>query len=185
MELRCSRCGATVLRYVGQKTFQRPMALAFAGLLALLLANTSPVLTFDVAGRIQKGFILTGIGELLRQGYWPIALLVFIAAILAPAAYLGSVAYVSAACSLRLNLANARRMLRLAELAEPWNLIPVYSIATVVSVVKLRMIGGVTWNFGARWVLAVALLTLFVQQLFDRRMVARRLEAMASRRAGA
>jgi len=72
----------------------------------------------------------------------------------------------------------AGTMLRLAELSEPWNLIPVYSIATVVSVVKLRMIGCVTWNFGARWVLGVAVLTLFVQQFFDRRMTARRLEAL-------
>jgi uncharacterized paraquat-inducible protein A len=57
---------------------------------------------------------------------------------------------------------------------------PVYSIATVVSVVKLRMIGGVTWNDGARWVLAVAVLTLFAQQMFERRLVEHRLEALGA-----
>jgi paraquat-inducible protein A len=149
-----------------------------AGLLALLLANTSPVLTFGVAGRDQHGFILTGIEELFRQGYWPIALLVFFASMLAPALYLSGVAYVSAACSMKLRLPWIHGVMRLLEWTEPWNLIPVYAIATVVSVVKLRMIGGVTWNDGARWVLAVALLTLFAQQVFERRLVEMRLDAL-------
>lgn len=163
---------------IGKKTFQPALALSLAGLFALLLANTSPVLTFDVAGRVQHGFIATGVGELFRQGYWPIAALVLVASMLAPALYLSSVAYVSAACSMKLRLPWIRGVMRLSELSEPWNLIPVYSIATVVSVVKLRMIGGVSWNDGARWVLAVALLTLFAQQMFERRLVEHRLEAL-------
>ena len=181
-ELRCARCGTVVLQPEGKKTFQPPLALSVAGLLALVLANTNPVLTFDVAGRDQSGYIFTGIRELLHQGYWPIALLVFSAAILAPALYLGSLAYISAACSFRLRLPFMFQALRTSELAEPWNLIPVYSIATVVSVVKLRMIGGVTWDVGARWVLGVAAITLFAQQVFDRRMVRRRLEALGDAR---
>ena len=178
MELRCARCGTTVMERPGKKTFQPALALSVAGLFALLLANTSPVLTFDVAGRSQHGYVITGIEELLRQGYWPIAVLVFVASMLAPALYLSSVAYVSAACSMKVRLPWLPQAMLLTEWTEPWNLIPVYSIATVVSVVKLRMIGGVSWNDGARWVLAVALLTLFAQQVFARRLVEHRLEAM-------
>jgi len=177
-ELRCSRCGSTVIEPAGKKTFQPALALSVAGLFALFLASISPVLTFDVAGREQAGYILTGVKELLHQGYWMIAILVFVASMLAPALYLVSIAYVSTACAFRLRLPHLFLFLHLAEWAEPWNLIPVYSIATVVSVVKLRMIGGVTWNDGARWVLAVAFLTLFAQQLFDRRLVEHRLGAM-------
>jgi paraquat-inducible protein A len=167
-----------VIEPLGKKTFQPALALSVAGLFALFLASISPVLTFDVAGREQAGYIFTGVRELLHQGYWPIALLVFVASMFAPALYLASIAYVSAACVFRLRLPHVFRFFRLAELAEPWNLIPVYSIATVVSVVKLRMIGGVTWNDGARWVLAVAFLTLLAQQVFDRRLVEHRLEAL-------
>jgi hypothetical protein len=45
-------------------------------------------------------------------------------------------------------------------------------------VVKLRMLGAVEWEFGARWVLGVALFSLFAQQTFDRRLVKARLEKM-------
>lgn len=177
-ELRCSRCGTTVLEYIGKKTLQPSMALSIAGLFALLLANTSPVLSFDVAGRVQSEHIITGVEELFSQGYWPIAILVFLAGMLAPALHLGSVAYVSTACCLNLPLPRLKDVIRLAEWAEPWNLMPVYSIATVVSVVKLRMLGGVEWEFGARWVLGVALFSLFAQQTFDMRVVKARLENM-------
>jgi len=87
-----------VISPIGKKTFQPALALSVAGLFALLLANISPVLTFGVAGRDQHGYIVTGIEELFRQGYWPIALLVFVASMFAPALYLSSVAYVAAAC---------------------------------------------------------------------------------------
>lgn len=177
-ELRCGRCGTTVLEYIGKKTLQPSMALSIAGLFALLLANTSPVLSFDVAGRIQSEHIFTGVQELVTQGYWPIAILVFLAGMLAPALHLGSVAYVSTACCLNLPFPRLRDVIRLAEWAEPWNLMPVYAIATVVSVVKLRMLGGVEWEFGARWVLGVALFSLFAQQTFDLRVVNSRLETM-------
>jgi len=177
-ELRCARCGTTVLEYIGKKTLQPSMALSIAGLFALLLANTSPVLSFDVAGRIQSEHIITGVQELISQGYWPIAILVFLAGILAPALHLGSVAYVSTACCLKIPLPRIPDVMRMVDWAEPWNLMPVYSIATVVSVVKLRMLGGVEWEFGARWVLGVALFSLFAQQTFDRRLVKARLKSL-------
>lgn len=154
------------------------MALSIAGLFGLLLANTSPVLSFDVAGRVQSERIVTGVEELFSQGYWPIAILVLLAGILAPALHLGSVAYVSTACCLNISFPRLREAIRVAEWAEPWNLMPVYAIATVVSVVKLRMLGGVEWEFGARWVLGVALFSLFAQQTFDMRLVKSRLEEM-------
>ncbi len=154
------------------------MALSIAGLFGLLLANTSPVLSFDVAGRVQSERIVTGVEELFSQGYWPIAILVLLAGILAPALHLGSVAYVSTACCLNIPFPRLREAIRVAEWAEPWNLMPVYAIATVVSVVKLRMLGGVEWEFGARWVLGVALFSLFAQQTFDMRLVKARLEEM-------
>lgn len=163
---------------MGNRTLQPAMALSMAGILSLLLANTNPVLTFEVVGRAQSGFIMTGVIELSEQGYLPIALLVFFAGILAPALYLSAICYVSTACSLGLRLPMLRKAFRLAQKLEPWNLIPVYSIATVVAVVKLKMLGEVEWQFGARWVLGVAVLSLFAGQTFHRRLVEERLESL-------
>lgn len=179
-ELRCGRCGTTVMIPIGKRTFQPALALSIAGLLVLLLANTNPVLTFEVVGKMQSERIVTGVIELVKQGYIPIAFLVFFAGILAPALYLGSICYVSTACLMKRRLPMVRRVFELVEKMEPWNLIPVYSIATVVAVVKLKMLGTVEWQFGARWVLGVALFSLFLQQSFHRRLVLDRLEALGA-----
>jgi paraquat-inducible protein A len=163
---------------MGKRTTQPAMALSIAGLFALLLGNTNPVLTFEVVGRMQSGFIITGVIELIKEGYLPIALLVFFAGILAPALYLGAVCYVSTACSLGLRLPMLRKVFEFVRVIEPWNLIPVYTIATLVAVVKLRMLGEVEWQYGARWVLGVAVLSLFAGQTFHRRVVEERFEAL-------
>ena len=177
-ELRCARCGSTVFEYVGKRTLQPAMALSMTGVFVLLLANTVPVLNFEVVGRMQSGFIITGVTELINQGYWPIAALVFFAGILAPFLYLGSICYVSTACVLSLRLPWMRRILAFVYDVEPWNLVPVYSIATVVAVVKLNMLGTVDWEPGARWILSVAILSLFAQQTFNQQLVEERLELL-------
>jgi hypothetical protein len=46
---------------------------------------------------------------------------------------------------------------------------PVFAIACIVSVVKLRTLGDVSWELGAAWVLLSAAITLFVVQFFDRK----------------
>ena len=177
-ELKCTRCGVTVLEYIGKRTLQPAMALSMTGLFILLLANVSPILTFEVVGRMQSGFMITGVMELSDQGYLPIAILVFFCAILAPALYLGAVCYVSTACALGLRLPMVRFVFEAAHMLEPWNLIPVFAIAALVASVKLKMLGTVEWQIGARWVLGVSVMTLFCQQVFDRRLVEERLSAM-------
>jgi len=177
-EMKCTRCGVTVLEYIGKRTLQPAMALSMTGLFILLLANVSPILTFEVVGRMQSGFMITGVIELSEQGYLPIAILVFFCGILAPALYLGAVCYVSTACALGLRLPMLRFVFEAVRLLEPWNLIPVFAIAALVASVKLKMLGTVEWQIGARWVLGVSVMTLFCEQVFDRRLVEERLNSM-------
>jgi len=177
-EMKCTRCGVTVLEYIGKRTLQPAMALSMTGLFILLLANVSPILTFEVVGRMPSGFMITGVLELSQQGYLPIAILVFFCGILAPALYLGAVCYVSTACALGLRLPMLRFVFEAVRLLEPWNLIPVFAIAALVASVKLKMLGTVEWQIGARWVLGVSVMTLFCEQVFDRRLVEERLNSM-------
>jgi len=177
-EMKCTRCGVTVLEYIGKRTLQPAMALSITGLFILLLANVSPILTFEVVGRMQSGFMITGVLELSQQGYLPIAILVFFCGILAPALYLGAVCYISTACALGLRLPMLRFVFEAVRLLEPWNLIPVFAIAALVASVKLKMLGTVEWQIGARWVLGVSVMTLFCEQVFDRRLVEERLNSM-------
>lgn len=177
--LRCRRCGMVVRKQSETQSLQPAWALATAGLMLIVLANVTPILTFDVAGNTQSNLIVTGIFGLFGQGYWPVAVLVAFAGIVGPALHLGAMWYVLAACCLRQPWPGLHQVDRLAERMETWNLVPVYAVATVVAVVKLDMLGTVTWQVGALWVVILSVCSLAAMQLFDRDLVNKRLEELA------
>ncbi len=178
-ELRCGRCGGRVKRAPDSRSLQRAWAFAMAGLCFVPLANSRPILTFDVAGNTQSNLIVTGVNGLFQQDYWPVALLVFFSAIAAPALHLAAISYVLSGCCLGRRWPGIGKALKIAEELEPWNLVAVFAIATVVAVVKLAMLGTVEWQQGALWVVALSLCSLLTSQLFDRQLVQSRLEALS------
>ena len=177
-ELRCMRCGGRLKTSISGHSLQVAWAFATAGLFLVLLANFEPILTFDVVGNTQSNRIFTGVFELIGQGFWPVALLAGFAGMFAPAMHLGAIWYVTAACCLGLRWPHLRRAFRLVEILEPWNLVPVYAIATVVAVVKLKMLGTVAWQQGALWVIALSLCSLFAAQAFNPELVEEKLEVL-------
>lgn len=170
--LRCTRCGNEVKSTLGgRRSILRAWAFATTGIFLMFLANTSPILKFDVAGNFQENRIFTGVRGLWDQGFEPLAALVFFSAIAAPTIYLLSVWYVSALCILGLRWPGRRFFLGMAINLESWNLVPVFAVACVVSVVKLRTLGSVSWEPGAIWIALLSIFTLLTIQFFDRRHV--------------
>jgi len=178
-ELHCGRCGVRVKRNTTLRSLQPAWALSTLGLIFVIWANVEPILTFSVAGNEQTNYIITGVGGLFSQGYGSIAALVFFSAIAAPVLHLASIWYVSAACCLRRRWPGLERMQHFAERLEPWNLVPVFAIACVVSVVKLDMLGDVYWQIGSLWILALSLCTLFTVQFFAPDLVEEALKELA------
>ncbi|TSA30278.1 MAG: paraquat-inducible protein A [Verrucomicrobiaceae bacterium] len=177
-ELRCTRCGVRVKIASGRHSLQPAWAFATAGLFVAILANVEPIMTFDVAGDTQSNHIVSGVIELARQGYGPVAALVCFAGVIAPVLHLTAIWYVASACCLRRRWPAVHRVAVLIEMLEPWNLVPVYAIATVVAVVKLDMMGTVDWKAGALWILVLSLCSLCAAEAFDRELVEERLEAL-------
>lgn len=177
-ELRCTRCGVRVKIASGRHSLQPAWAFATAGLFVAILANVEPIMTFEVAGDTQSNHIVSGVTELARQGYGPVAALVCFAGIIAPTLHLAAIWYIASACCLRRRWPAVHRVAVLIEMLEPWNLVPVYAIATVVAVVKLDMMGTVDWKAGALWILVLSLCSLCAAEAFDRELVEERLEAL-------
>jgi paraquat-inducible protein A len=177
--LRCRRCGFRLRQYRSPHALQTLWALATAGLILAVLANTEPVLTFDVAGNAQSNHILSGVRGLIAQDYAPVAALVFFGAIAGPFLHLGSVWYVASACCAGRRWPGVFRALALIGKFEPWNLMPVYAVAAMVAVVRLDLLGEVRWQQGALWILLVSLCSQVVSQIFDRVDAAKRLAGLA------
>src|SRR5262247_2834397 len=131
----CARCGAVLYR--SPRAFaERSLALALASLALLVMATTLPFLTFRMAGIVQENHLASGVEELHQQGFWPLALLVLFATVLAPAARLLLVAWVSAGILRGRRSRGLRRALRLAERLKPWAMLEVFLLGTIVAIIK-------------------------------------------------
>lgn len=176
--MRCGRCGETIKRLHHGDPSHLLWALTSAGLILWVLANLYPILTFDVAGNTQSNLIITGVQGLVSQGYWPVAVLVFFCSIAAPVIHLGSLWYVAGACCLGKRWPMVGRVAHLSKEIAPWSLVPVFMIACFVAVVKLDMLGTVSWDSGIFWVSLLAICSLALSQFIDHQWIAHRLKEL-------
>lgn len=164
-KLCCSRCGELLAAPRVDSARQQGLAIAITGLVLLVLANAFPVMTFDVAGARQSNHIFTGVQGLVSQDYAPLAVLVFFCAILAPALYLLLATYVLTARCLGQTWPGDFAIWRIVERLAPWNLVPVFLVACMVAVVRLDLLGTVTWQRGVVFVVLLSLCCLVLEQL--------------------
>lgn len=164
-KLFCSRCGEKLAAPRAADVRQIGLAFSLTALVLLVLANVFPVMTFDVAGAEQSNHIVTGVRGLVGQDYAPIAGLVFFCAIFAPALYLVLACYVLSARCLGTTWPFDFQAWRIVEALAPWNLVPVFAVACLVAVVRLDLLGTVTWQSGALFVVLLSLCFLILEQL--------------------
>ena len=175
-ELHCGRCSHVLIKGHRTTTLQPAVALSITGLFLVILANAYPIMIFEVAGNSQENRIITGVLQLGDQGYWPIAILVFFSAICAPALYFSSIFYVSLACCLRKRFPLAKELADIVEVINAWNLVPVFAIACLAAVVKLKLLGTVHWRSGMLWIALLSLCSILLSQAFDKNLVVERLK---------
>jgi paraquat-inducible protein A len=154
-------------KYYDVSLFQKAWAIVTTCLICLLMANVTPVMVFDVSGNTQSSFIMTGVFSLLFQGYWPLAILVFCSVLILPLFHLTAFWYLLASCCFQQRLKGSMLALHWVNALAPWNLMPVFAVATIAAVVKLNQLGTIQWKVGALWIVMLSLLSLIAMRLFD------------------
>jgi len=136
MTASCCRCGA-VLAKPKRNSIDRSLALAVAGLLLFVLANSFPFLGFKVQGQVRETLLLTGIRQLYLQGMPEVAVLVLITTVLAPLAQLLALLYILLPLKLGRLAPGMFHVFRRLRRIEPWSMTEVFMVGILVSVVKL------------------------------------------------
>ena len=132
----CCRCGA-VLAKPKRDSVERSLALAVAGLVLFVLANSFPFLGFEIQGQIRETLLLTGIRELYLQDMRLVAVLVLITTVLAPLAQLLALIYILLPLKLNRPAPGMFHVFRRLRSVEPWSMMEVFMVGILVSVVKL------------------------------------------------
>jgi paraquat-inducible protein A len=133
---KCSRCGATLVRSTPEG-IERALLLSVTALILLAIAVIYPILTFKLQGHEQRASILSGILTLNEQGFWELAVVVFLCSIALPAARILAGIYLFLPLHLGVRPWGFERIFPAFQRLAPWAMTEVYLLSLIVAYVKL------------------------------------------------
>ena len=170
-ECRCARCGAA-LRPRKPDSYQRAWAFLIAAAILYIPANLQPVLhTGSVYGQ-QWDTIMSGVIHLWVTGSPELAIIVFIASVVVPAAKIVSLAFLLVAAKRRSTWRPEQRakLYRATHQIGRWSMVDIYVGATLVALVHLGPFANIEPGPGAIPFGAVVILTMLASMSFDPRL---------------
>lgn len=153
----CSRCGAELYRHIPE-SLTRSLALYLTALMLLVMANSLPFLSMKAAGIVEENMLLTGAIALADFGMPELGILVFLTSVGFPLLSIGGMLYVLIPLQYQVLPPGAARVYRLATALDPWSLVGVFMLGTLIAFVKLQDLASVIPGPG----LAVFAVTLAV-----------------------
>jgi len=147
----------------------RAGALTISGYLFYIPANLLPIMTIR---RLNEGgpmTILGGVRELIRDGSWVLALIVFLASVAVPLLklfVLSGMLILTQARSRR-GLRRRTQLFRLIETIGRWSMLDIFVLSLLVGLVRLGVLGYVQPEPGALAFCAVVVVTMLATELFE------------------
>jgi paraquat-inducible protein A len=170
--MECVRC-ARVLAGRTAGRVDLPLALTACALLLLIAAVATPLLSVSTLGAVREAGISAGVRMFARQGFTPLAALVFICAVLLPFVYSGALVWVLG--TLHLARAGSRPnpalglVYRWVRALRPWMMLEVFLIGGFVAYTRIDAVASVEVGLGGWCLLAATfILLLALTQLDDR-----------------
>ena len=172
---RYPRCGWTVATRTADP-LDRPLALTITALIALIIANTTPLMRLSAVGRYASTTIVGGAYDMWVQGQEVTAVIVAFCAMIAPAGYILFMLTVLLAVRWPPAPPWIGEMLRWAESMRPWSMNEVMMLGILVALVKIAELATVDPGVGMYAVGALVMLFPAIMVTFDPREVWKRVE---------
>jgi len=175
---RCARCGA--LLYENRAgSLARASAFSLAALLLMVLVHAFPFLTMDAAS-MRRELTLTGAaGALMKDGYQVLGVAIILFTLVAPIMLAGGMLYVCLPLLSGRAAPGAITVAKWMYRSEPWNMVEVFLLGVMVSLMKLAKVADVHFDmgfwafFGVMLCTAAAVSGIHRHELWDRLEVAR------------
>ena len=168
----CPRCVAKIHKRI-PNSLQKTTALIIAAIALYIPANMLPIMTFDTLGDRTTSTIVGGVIELIVDGLYGIAAIVFIASVFVPILKLVILIYLVWAVKARAVMGVKHRafLYRLTEIIGRWSMVDVFVVTIFVAIVQFGFFytvepEGAIIAFGA-----VVVLTMIAAETFDPRLL--------------
>jgi paraquat-inducible protein A len=159
----CSRCGATLYRN-HLHSIEHTLALTAGAIVFFVIANAFPIVGLQLQGQLIETTLFNTVSVLYSEHSKPIAALVFVTAIAMPALELMALTYVLLPLRMGRVPPYYVYVLRMLQVARPWNMVEIFMLGVLVSVVKLAdtasiVVGNAAWALAALMMVMAAVST--------------------------
>lgn len=144
---RCARCSKTLVTR-RPNPIGRTLALTIGAAIALIIANTMPLMGLSAVGRESSTTIIGGAHEMWLQGSEITAVIVAFCAVIAPAAHVLFLLTVLLAVRRPPAPRWVGELLRLAHFMQPWSMTEVMMLGILVALFKIAQLATVIPGIG-------------------------------------
>jgi len=171
---RCVRCGA-VLTQRAETNIQHMLALSLAALGLFVIANVDPIMSLQLLGETSRCTIIGSVGVFARAGYWELAVLVFLLAILLPLLKLFLLTYILGPLSLGRTVPGMAAAMGLYQRIDEWGMLDIFMLGILVALTKISDIAHVELGAGLAAFVGLFITTVTLSVNLDPHAVWRRL----------
>jgi paraquat-inducible protein A len=152
-------------------SLQASLAYTLTALIFFFPANFFPFMSIELYGRKNASNIWEGVVTLVRDGSWPIALVVFLASLLIPFLKLVTMLYLTMTARNGRNRPFKNRIYQIIEVIGRWSMLDIFLLAVLVAIMKLGRWTHVEPRIGSLFFLFVVIFTMLASASFDPRLL--------------
>jgi paraquat-inducible protein A len=171
-EQRCPRCDARV-HMRRPNSLVRTWSLVIAAFIMYVPANVFAMMVISHMGSSSPDNILSGVQAMIRAGWYPVAVLIFVASIMVPLTKLVSLTGLLISVQRRSHWQPRQRaqLYRVVEKIGRWSMLDVFVLTLLIGLVQLGNLMTIEVGRAGTYFAAVVVLTIFAAKSFDPRLV--------------
>ena len=166
----CPRCGSSLYQ-TKENTVNNTLALVITGLFLLYPAISLPIMEMTIIGDMSFNTLLNAVIEIYKSGYYWIAFMVLFTSILTPAAKLFVLLIILLQIKFKSYTELLPRLFRYYVKLDTWEMLDVYMIAMLVSVIKLFDIAAIKGGWGLYCFVGLLLISILVSVKLDKKQI--------------
>jgi paraquat-inducible protein A len=143
----CTRCGGELYRNI-PKSLDRSLALYISTLIFMIIANFYPFITMRTSGIEITSLVFSGGMKLYEFGMEELGVVVFLTSILFPLICVTGMIYLLLPARFGHLPPKYGPVYRVVHALEPWSLLSVFMLGTLIAIVKLQSLATVTPGLG-------------------------------------
>ena len=174
---RCARCEAELYRSL-PASLDNTLALVLAAAILFVFANAYPLMGLDARGIRTSATLWDTAAALYARDMPSVATLVLVTVIVAPALQLAAMLYMLLPLRLGVVPPRVHTAYRLAMLAQPWGMLEVFLLGSLVSLVKLTQVAKIQIEPGMFAIGGYVVLIVAAMRAFEPHELWRRVEAL-------